>query len=421
MFTNTYDPVAVGERQLGHLGGSSNSTSTSSTAAVTNSTVPTAASGTSSSSSHAADGGTSTTNTSSHHGHIVSTPEGAESAAALTAPTIGPFPDRSHFLGHPDFLYLVCLVAGVAIVLLSNRVPKLFTTAGSLVAGVWIGLIFMDLQDHNNTATDEWWLPLFCSVASSLVLLVVLNRWIRIGIGVLSSMMIVVQLLALLRLLQVNVERDVLGKIHHEPFYQYGVWIYLVLALLTCGMCVLSRFSGNLVVNATSVALGTLLVISACSYFLQRAINSEESERMRNRRGFALLDDLARVTSQVRYEQCGRFLPDRAAANGLWEKGGCDCKVGCVFEILAWFFSKAGVLYLQRRWRLRWGAKEEAAPLRNGADGAQQLPIGKASPPDNLGAAGRGGFYELSEDPEVQLTAGGYEVPTAPPKTGNRV
>mmetsp|Transcript_18642 Transcript_18642/g.46537 ORF Transcript_18642/g.46537 Transcript_18642/m.46537 type:complete len:442 (+) Transcript_18642:84-1409(+) len=408
-------------RRVEHLSAKSSASSSPGTSATANTTTTAAPSTLSSSLA-----GVTTPQPHDNHANFNSTVEAATEAAASasnssassTAATStlvegglgGPDLGRQHFLGHPDLLYLGCLFTGALLLLASRRFPALFTTAGALVAGVWVGLLFQDLQDHRNTASDEWWLPMFLSISVFVVLMVVLHKWSFAGIGALSSMMAMVQILALLRLFQVNIEREVFGKVYDAPFLEFGVFIYAFLILLTVVNILAARYGfKHVLVHVTSVLLANLLLTSSLSYFLQRAINANEDERLRQRRGFSLLDDLARVTSQVRYGQCGgHFERETARENGVWEKGTCDCAAGCCLEILTWFFASAGVFFLRRKMGLRSveKAKEERAPLRE---------MGEMS---GVGIGAGGGGPDVAQNPgAVGLSPGGvgFDMPIGKP------
>ncbi|CAD7976167.1 unnamed protein product [Amoebophrya sp. A25] len=264
--------------------------------------------------------------------------------AAWTPPDVS----YRYFLGHPTFLHLGALVLAILVLLLGRKFPKVFCVAGAITTSVWLGLMMQDMQDHDEVAEDSWWLPIFTTLFTGTVFLLMFLRQPRASVGVLTGLLAIVQVMALLRLWQVNVEQE---------FLDIGVWLYVVIGLFVGITCGSAHCAPGPLLQYGTVSLATLLGISALSYFIQRLANHDAKEKLRGRRGYSLLEELARISARVRLGQCethfdnSKILEREKSADGLlWEKEGCKCTAGCDAEIVFWFLSIILTVYIQAKY-----------------------------------------------------------------------
>lgn len=275
-----------------------------------------------------------------------------------------------HFLGDPDVVHGVAVGFGVLTLCFATRFPKLLGGIAVVTFGVWVGLVFQDLGDNPDPEAtvqfDEglWWLPLFMAIVSSILAGIFAYKTERVGLGILASAILVMISLTFMRLTGMHVEAS-LNDMHTKPFHEFGVYVYGTIMVVSMVFVFVTKYYYEGVLKFVSAFLGTLLVISGCSYFIQDWSQSDLEELEDSRDGFSLLDDIARMVAQVRYEQCVEYselYPERHS------KEGCECELDCMSEIVAWYILSFAVLifrwWYERAQQMKENQDQIFLPLR---------------------------------------------------------
>ncbi|CAE7612413.1 unnamed protein product [Symbiodinium pilosum] len=285
-----------------------------------------------------------------------------------------------HFLGDPDVLHAIGLVLGTGAIVWGKRLPHMLAAVASISLGLWIGLVAQDRQHFN---TPVWgvdlpegkWFPWVAGVAAGAAAAVLSYFTWKLALALLTGGLVTLLALAACRLANVSPEK--VFQLGSNLLSSYRLVGAVVLTLSIIVFFFMVRKCHAQMSEFASAQLGTLLLLSAVSHFAAR-VGAEAP--------FSLLDDLARMVSEVRAGNCH-----------LWENqeqlqdpglAGCDCGEKCRTEIGAWLASSATVL--ASKCMLRWyrtrkadkPTQEEIAPLaREGSSGPGMSPqvVGAAS------------------------------------------
>lgn len=273
-----------------------------------------------------------------------------------------------HFLGDPDVLHAAALVMGIAAIGLGKRLPQLLAAVSATTLGIYVGLVVQNRQHFDEPVfgsvdlPDGVWLPIVAGVVAGAVAGGLAFLTWRVALVFLTGGVVLLLALAICRLF--NVPPDRIFRIGASLLSAYRVVGAIMLIVAIIGSVFLVRRFHKGMVSFASANLGTLLLLSGVSYFAQK-VGSEAP--------FSLLDDLARILSEVRGGRC-HLWEASADAQADGEAGadpglhGCDCAEQCRTEILAWIASTITVLagrrLLSRQERRRKEKKkEEKEPL----------------------------------------------------------
>jgi hypothetical protein len=289
-----------------------------------------------------------------------------------------------HFLGDPDVLHAVALVMGISAIGLGKRLPQLLAAVAATSLGLYVGLVIQDRQRFNEPAFGEVeipqgvWFPVVAGLLSAAAAGALTYLTWRTALVLLTGSIVMLIGLAVCRLFEVSPER--IFQLGASLLSAYRVVGAIVLILAILASVLLVRKFHKSMVSFASANLGTLLLLSGVSYFAQKA--GAEAP-------FSLLDDMARIVSEVRGGRCQLWEdggPTTAAPRLLQEQAGgdpglegCECQAQCRTEILAWICSTITVLlgrYLlwryketkEQREKRKKKEKEEKEPLAANAD-----------------------------------------------------
>lgn len=263
-----------------------------------------------------------------------------------------------HFLGDPDVLHAVALVMGIAAIGLGKRLPLMLAAVSATTLGLYVGLVVQNRQQFNEPMfgtveiPEGVWVPIVAGLVSGTAAASLAYLTWRVALVLLTGSVVMLLGLAICRLLNVPPER--IFTVGASLLSTYRVVGAVALIVTIIGSVLLVRRFHKGMVSFASANLGTLLLLSGVSYFSQKAGNEAP---------FSLLDDLARILSEVRGGRCHLW---EASAEGqaggeaaeplnrllqqLREAGddpglhGCDCEEQCKTEIFAWIASTITVL-----------------------------------------------------------------------------
>ncbi|CAK0879367.1 unnamed protein product [Prorocentrum cordatum] len=290
---------------------------------------------------------------------------------------------EDHFLGDPDVLHAAALAMGIAAIGLGKRLPQLLAAVSATTLGIYVGLVVQNRQHFDEPVfgtvdlPDGVWLPIVLGVVAGAAAGVLAYLTWRMALVLLTGGVVMLLALAICRLFNVPPER--IFRIGASLLSAYRVVGAVMLIVAIIGSVFFVRRFHKGMVSFASANLGTLLLLSGVSYFAQKA--GAEAP-------FSLLDDLARILSEVRGGRChlweasadGQAAGEAAAPPSrllrrLRELGddpglhGCDCAAQCRSEISAWIASTVAVLagrrLLSRQERRRKEKKREKKQEEN--------------------------------------------------------
>jgi hypothetical protein len=264
-----------------------------------------------------------------------------------------------HFLGDPTALHATALVLGTIAILFSKRFPHVLAIVASISLGLWTGLVVQDRQIYNQPLLgldmpEGEWVPICVGLlVSCAVVALTLLVW-RIALAMLVGGLLMLLSFAICRL--ANVSPQKIMQLGSSVLSMYRIVGAVVLVVTILAGALLAKRFHKAMFSFASAHLGTLLLLSGVSFFAQEAGGSEAP--------FSLLDDLARIFSEVRSGNC--YIWEDESGEDLPE--GCDCSEKCQTEIIAWIASSLVVLggrVLLRRVRKKKDKadSEENAPL----------------------------------------------------------
>jgi len=282
------------------------------------------------------------------------------------------------FVGDPGVVHAAALLLGLAAILFGRRFPQLLAAVAATSLGLWVALLVQNRQHFDEPAfgivklPHGVWLPVVAGMLAAICAAALTYFTWRAALVLLTAGIIVLVAVATCRLFDVSPERIFRMGASLLSAYRIVGAVVLILAIFTSVLLV-RRFNEHMV-SFASANLGTLLLLSGISYFAQR--NGTDAP-------FSLLDDLARIMSEVRGGRCK-----------LWEAGdqensglrGCDCNEQCRVEIIAWMASSITVLTGRYMiWRFNRDNKkkdeDERAPLADNPE----IPTSEAPEPALIG------------------------------------
>jgi len=294
-------------------------------------------------------------------------------------------PEVEHFLGHADVLHILALILGAAVIISGMRLPQVLASAASISFGFWLGLVVQDRQQFDQPILGTLHLPrgawlamlvalMGCSAAGALAYLM----W-RMALALLNAGMLMLLSLAACRLANASPEK--VFRIGASLLSTYRLVSGIVLFVSFMASVVAVVFRPEEMIAFDAALLGSLLLLSGMSHFAQRFGAAE--------RPFSLLDDLARMLSEVRGGRCELWKSYETQDSGI---RGCDCSDHCRTEIILWIIVSWAILstcwLLQKRLLSRFDDVkkayfEELQPL------AKETEIGVREPEMHADFAGK--------------------------------
>mmetsp|Transcript_68206 Transcript_68206/g.134744 ORF Transcript_68206/g.134744 Transcript_68206/m.134744 type:complete len:309 (+) Transcript_68206:79-1005(+) len=280
------------------------------------------------------------------------------------------------FIGDPGVLHATALLLGIVAIVWGKKFPQLLAVVAATSLGLWVALMVQNRQHFDEPVfgvmklPDGVWLPIIAGMLAAVAAAALTYFTWRAALILLTAGIIMLVAVALCRLFEVSPERMFkLGASFLSAYRIVGA-VVLILAIFTSVLLV-RRFNDQMV-SFASANLGTLLLLSGLSYFAQ-LVGAEAP--------FSLLDDLARIMSEVRGGRCK-----------LWESTdnsglrGCDCQEQCRTEIVAWMASTLAVLigrYVIYRYRSDKKPKDEEERASLAAN--PELPASETPDPALIG------------------------------------
>lgn len=270
-----------------------------------------------------------------------------------------------HLLGDPDVDHAVAVVLGAVAVVYGRRLPQLLAAVAAMSFGLWTALVIHDRQVYDQPLFGKIhlpsgeWVPIVAGLlAGVLAGLLCRVAWKAALVGLTAGLLVLISA-SICRLFNVSPDKVVQVAASKLSAYRVVGAVVLVVGVIASALLV-KRFHKHMI-KFSSAFLGTLLLLSGVSHF---------SARIGAGTPFSLLDDLARIYSEVRDGNCKLWeQPDAAPLQR------CDCQEDCQTEILAWIASSFAVLIarfarnvIERKTeaRKKAAAAEERAPLSEG-------------------------------------------------------
>jgi len=279
-----------------------------------------------------------------------------------------------HFLGDPDVLHGVALVMGIAAIGLGKRLPQMLAAVSATTLGLYVGLVVQNRQQFSEPVfgtveiPEGVWVPIVAGVVAGAAAASLAYLTWRVALVLLTGSIVMLLGLAVCRILNVPPERIFTVGVSLLSAYRVVGAIVLIVAII--GSVLLVRRFHKGMVSFASANLGTLLLLSGVSYFSQKA--GAEAP-------FSLLDDLARILSEVRGGRCHLWEASREGQEAGDDPGlhGCDCEEQCRTEIAAWIASTATVL--AGRYILSWyGRKRKDRRSQKKSEKEEKEPLAKS-------------------------------------------
>jgi len=291
-----------------------------------------------------------------------------------------------HFLGDPDVDHAAALVLGAIAIVYGRRLPMLLAGVASISLGLWTALVVHDRQAFNQplfndvTLPEGDWVPIVAGLLAGAAAAALCKVAWRAALVLLTAGILMLLAMALCRL--ANVSPDRIFKVGASLLSAYRVIGAVVLVVGILGSALAVKQFHQKMITFASAHLGTLLLLSGVSHF---------SARVGADAPFSLLDDLARIISEVRDGRCHLWENDDAA-----HLQKCDCNQQCQTEICAWIASSVAVLAIRqlRTWlesrrelRKKRAQDEERAPLSKEAETPRASLVVSEPEPRVVGAA----------------------------------
>lgn len=243
-----------------------------------------------------------------------------------------------HFLGDPAVLHATALVLGLVAILLSKRFPLVLAAVASCSFGLWTGLVVQDRQIYEQPLygwelPEGAWVPICAGLLAAASVAALTGLVWRLSLAMLTGGILMLLSVAFCRLVNVSPKRIL--KVGSSMLSMYRIVGAVVLVVTVLGAALLTKKFHKAMLSFASAHLGTLLLLSGISYFAQEAGGVEAP--------FSLLDDLARIFSEVRSGRC-HLWENQEGESTENHLEGCDCGESCQTEIVAWIVSSWVVL-----------------------------------------------------------------------------
>jgi len=221
------------------------------------------------------------------------------------------------FLGTPIILNSIFLFLGLVMVVAGRKAPKAVAVLAAIAVGLWAGVIVESWQHYGTPfgfqISDSVWVPIISAVVvAGIAGMLVLTVW-NVALAILTALIVATVVVAIMRLF--DVEPETLFNSGVALLSQYNVVgiIVFVVALVTFVLLV-NRFYESMFLFA-SVTLGTLLLVSGASFFLQMHQDGIAS--------VSIMENLATMVSDAFKGECQ-------------DVDGCDCDEECRAGIATW-------------------------------------------------------------------------------------
>lgn len=290
-----------------------------------------------------------------------------------------------HLLGDPDVDHTIALFLGLICIFCARRLPQLLGFVASVSLGLWTALVLQNSQAFDQPlfgkvhVPEGLWVPILAGFISGAIAAVLCYVAWRVALVLLTASVLMLLALATCRLANVSPEHVFEMGASLLSAYRVVGAVVLVVGILISALAV-RRCHAQMIAFA-SAHMGTLLLLSAISHF---------AARLGSQAPFSLLEDLARIISEVRGGRCHIWEGDADAGSEQ-----CACEAQCRTEISAWMLSSLAVLtvrfllhkFHERAAKRKGSNEEERAPLSKAAASLTEPAEGGAPAPQVVGAA----------------------------------
>lgn len=204
----------------------------------------------------------------------------------------------------PIALNAILLVLGIATVATSRRFPYFLAVSSSMALGARVALLLLDWQADPPT---DWlhvpqgaWAPIAGGAAVAVLACVLAWCVLAAALTLLTASLVTLCALSILRL--ANVSPGEAAEAGETFFSNYRIASILVFGVSIVAAALLVKRVQKPMCTFAAASLGTLLLVSSVSFFVQRVRGNEMPD--------TLLDKLPRAY--------------------------CDCDAGCKVEVIAW-------------------------------------------------------------------------------------
>jgi hypothetical protein len=215
----------------------------------------------------------------------------------------------------------------------SKKLPHFLSMVAATFFGLYAAMVIQERQSFHQPVAGSWempdgvWVPIVVGILAGLAAGAIAWATWRINIVLLTTGLVVLLTLATFRLFEVSPEHTI--QVGAALFSAHRVVSAVVLVVAILVLIFGIRRFPEAVICFTSAFLGTLLLLSGLSYFVQRAGSAAS---------FSLLEDVGRIMSEMWEGQCKRLpLTDGVST--------CDCGNRCRTEILTWIICSVIVMF----------------------------------------------------------------------------
>jgi len=269
-------------------------------------------------------------------------------------------PEIEHFLGDPDVLHIAFVGLGLVALLFSKRFPQVLGLVAAICIGLWVALVVQEKQVFVGSSfagievPQGSWVPLVVGLLAAAAAGIVAYFTWRIALGAITYGVLAMLFIAICRLFNMSPEQVLRKSNEAISAHPMAGAIALVIAIFLAVFLI--RKCHKAMASFVSAHIGMLLLLSGLSYFMQKASGEEAP--------FSLMQDLARIWSQVRHGRCHIF--DNVSESTNLQ--GCDCGEHCRGDIAAWILGSWVVLVLRY-----WSTKcEERRKLQKKKDSLEE-------------------------------------------------
>eukprot|EP00929_Paragymnodinium_shiwhaense_P007779 TRINITY_DN111689_c0_g1_i1.p1 TRINITY_DN111689_c0_g1~~TRINITY_DN111689_c0_g1_i1.p1 ORF type:complete len:281 (+),score=60.22 TRINITY_DN111689_c0_g1_i1:63-845(+) len=232
--------------------------------------------------------------------------------------------DIETFVGTPEVLNAIFFFLGLAMVIAGRRAPTVVAALAAVALGLWTGVVVQGWQEYGTPLGFQLaggiWVPIVCAVVVACVAGVLIMTMWKVALAILTALMLATVVVAILRF--ADLEPETLfdsGLALLSRYSVVGIIVFVVALVLL--MSLVHKFYEAMFLFA-AIHLGTLLLVSGASYFVQLWKGDATIT--------TVIDGLAAMVSDAFKGECSE-----------WESCDCDdtCRAGIAsWIVLSWFF-----------------------------------------------------------------------------------
>lgn len=232
---------------------------------------------------------------------------------------------QAEWIGTPVVLNAIFLCLGLIMVVAGKKSPKIVAALAAIAVGLWAGVIVESWQRYGTPLGFEISKSPLAPIVAAVVVacvagVLVLTVW-KMALAILTALILATVAVGILRFAKVQPETLFDSGVALLSQYNLVGIIVFVVALVALILLV-NRFYEFMFLFA-AIHLGTLLLVSGASYFLQLSQTSQDDAT-------SVMENLANMISDAFKGEC------HAVDN-------CDCDEACragiaTWIILSWLF-----------------------------------------------------------------------------------